>query len=237
MPEKIAPHARTTRRLLHCIGLLLALNCVPSLGFADDVKATPHVLSTLEEQYGSRVRVRYADWQDLIASAPALSDLEKLDRVNAFFNAVTFINDIDHWGVEDYWATPLQLLASNGGDCEDFSIAKYFTLREMGVPAKHLRLTYVKALDLNQAHMVLTYARTPDADPLVLDNLVREIRTSSHRDDLVPVYSFNAEGLWLARERGNDQHLGKPERLSRWNEVVARINTEQLLQVDTPALR
>ncbi|MBT8117023.1 MAG: hypothetical protein KJO66_04275, partial [Gammaproteobacteria bacterium] len=74
-------------------------------------------------------------------------------------------------------------------------------------------------------------------DPLVLDNLVSKIQKSSSRDDLLPVYSFNAEGLWLARERGNEQHLGRPERLSRWNEVVARISTEQLLQVDIPALR
>ncbi|MGI9320577.1 MAG: transglutaminase-like cysteine peptidase [Thiogranum sp.] len=237
MPEHHAPRARTARRLLHCLGMLLGLAASPPALMADDSATKSHMLDLLEQQYGSVVRVRYEDWQQLIASASGLSDLEKLRRVNAFFNEVTFVNDIDHWGVEDYWATPLQLLASNGGDCEDFSIAKYFTLREMGVPAKRLRLTYVKALDLNQAHMVLTYFRTPDADPLVLDNLVGEIRKSSSRDDLLPVYSFNAEGLWLAKERGNEQHIGKPERLSRWKEVVARINTEQLLQVDAPALR
>ena len=237
MPEAYVPRARTAWRLLHCLGMLLVLGGRPGLLLAEDIKPTPRMVGMLEEQYGDLVRVRYQDWQDLIASADRLSVLEKLRRVNAFFNAVTFINDIDHWGVEDYWATPLQLLASNGGDCEDFSIAKYFTLREMGVPAKHLRLTYVKALDLNQAHMVLTYSGTPDADPLVLDNLVQEIRKSSLRDDLLPVYSFNAEGLWLARERGSDQHVGNPERLSRWNEVVARINTEQLLQVDSSAQR
>ena len=237
MSEHLAPRARPARRLLHCLGMLLVLTTGTPALMADDAATKSHMLGLLEQQYGSVVRVRYADWQQLIASASGLSELEKLHRVNAFFNEVTFVNDIDHWGVEDYWATPLQLLASNGGDCEDFSIAKYFTLREMGVPAKHLRLTYVKALDLNQAHMVLTYFRTPDADPLVLDNLVGEIRKASSRDDLLPVYSFNAEGLWLAKERGNEQHVGKPERLSRWKEVVARINTEQLLQVDTPALR
>ena len=237
MPEHYAPRARTARRLLHRLGMLLVLAAGPPAPLADDSATKARMLGQLEQQYGSVVHERYQDWQQLIASASGLSELEKLHRVNAFFNEVTFVNDIDHWGVEDYWATPLQLLASNGGDCEDFSIAKYFTLREMGVPAKHLRLTYVKALDLNQAHMVLTYSRTPDADPLVLDNLVGEIRKSSSRDDLLPVYSFNAEGLWLAKERGNEQHVGNPERLSRWKEVVARINTEQLLQVDAPALR
>jgi len=147
--------------------------------------------------------------------------------VNDFFNELEFVNDIDHWGKEDYWATPLQTLATNGGDCEDFSIAKYFTLVEMGIPVNRMRITYVKALQLNQAHMVLTYFPTPDADPLVLDNLVPEIRASSTRDDLLPVYSFNGDGLWLAKARGTGQHVGKSDRLSRWQEVLARINSER----------
>jgi predicted transglutaminase-like cysteine proteinase len=237
MPVPHAPRARFARRLLHYCTLLLLHVIGNPTAIADNIRPDAHILEMLEQQYGSLVRTRYEHWQHLITSGEKLNDIEKLNRVNAFFNQVTFVNDIDHWGVEDYWATPMQLLASNGGDCEDFSIAKYFTLRQMGIPAKHLRLTYVKALELNQAHMVLTYFRTPDSDPLVLDNLINKIQKSSSRNDLLPVYSFNAEGLWLARERGNEQHVGKPERLSRWKEVVARINTEQLLQVDVPARR
>ena len=120
------------------------------------------------------------------------------------------------------------MLASNGGDCEDFSIAKYFTLRELGIPAEKLRLTYVKALKLDQAHMVLTYYSTPDAVPLVLDNLINEIRSATEREDLLPVYSFNGDGLWLAKSRGMEQRVGRSERLSRWQEVIARIDEEQL---------
>jgi predicted transglutaminase-like cysteine proteinase len=163
----------------------------------------------------------------MIKSSSDLDDMQKLAVTNEFFNRLTFVSDIDHWGKEDYWATPVQMLASNGGDCEDFSIAKYFTLRQMGIPAERMRLTYVKALELNQAHMVLTYYSTPDADPLVLDNLVTDIRTSSSRTDLLPVYSFNGSGLWLVKARGMDQHVGDPNRLSRWKEVIARISDEQ----------
>jgi len=122
----------------------------------------------------------------------------------------------------------MQMLTSNGGDCEDFSIAKYFTLREMGIPAERMRLTYVKALELNQAHMVLTYFPTPESDPLVLDNLLTEIRPASDRKDLLPVYSFNGNSLWLAKSRGNGQRIGNANRLSRWNEVIARINEEKI---------
>ena len=71
----------------------------------------------------------------------------------------------------------------------------------MGIPAKNMRLTYVKALRLNQAHMVLTYFISPENDPLVLDNLDKKISPAAIRDDLQPVYSFNGDGLWLAKKR------------------------------------
>ncbi|MBT8117210.1 MAG: transglutaminase-like cysteine peptidase, partial [Gammaproteobacteria bacterium] len=156
MPVHHAPRARTARRLLHCIALLLLHTVGNRPAIADNITPDPQTLGTLEQQYGSLARARYEHWQHLISTGENLSDIEKLTRVNTFFNQVEFVNDIDHWGVEDYWATPMQLLASNGGDCEDFSIAKYFTLRQMGIPAKNQRLTYVKALELNQPHMVLT---------------------------------------------------------------------------------
>jgi predicted transglutaminase-like cysteine proteinase len=228
MPAPPATQTRFAWRWLCTLALSLLYSACVSVATAEQSPRAIQALESIEQQHGSIARTRLEGWRSLIHAADELSDLEKLQRVNEFFNQVTFINDIDHWGVEDYWATPTQLLTSNGGDCEDFSIAKYFTLRQMGIPADHLRLTYVKAIKLNQAHMVLTYFKTPGVDPLVLDNLVDKIQKASSRDDLLPVYSFNAEGLWLARERGNEQHIGKPERLSRWKEVVARINTEQL---------
>jgi len=185
-------------------------------------------LSGIESVYGEYALRRIHYWEQLINTGRKLDDQQKLERANTFFNELEFSSDIDHWGKEDYWATPLQTLASNGGDCEDFSIAKYFTLREMGIPAERLRLTYVKALELNQAHMVLTYFASPDADPLVLDNLNGDILPASSRQDLLPVYSFNGNGLWLATARGMDQNIGKPDRLSNWNSLIARISYEQL---------
>jgi predicted transglutaminase-like cysteine proteinase len=193
-------------------------------GFMVPEDQLPGIRSTYGDHALRRIRV----WERLINSGRGLEDQQKLERANSFFNELSFSSDLDHWGQEDYWATPLQTLASNGGDCEDFSIAKYFTLREMGIPAERLRLTYVKALELNQAHMVLTYFATPDADPLVLDNLNGDILPASGRQDLLPVYSFNGNGLWLTTARGMEQHIGKPERLSHWQSVVARISDEQL---------
>jgi len=222
------------RQILKCCAPLSLLSALlinlttASLVFAGEFTISTQVLTKTENQYGDYARQRLVSWINLINQNQDSGDQVKLQLVNDFFNSLEFVNDIDHWGKEDYWATPLQMLASNGGDCEDFSIAKYFTLREMGIPAERLRLTYVKALRLNQAHMVLTYFPTADAEPLVLDNLVGEISSSSDRDDLLPVYSFNGKGLWLAKARGTDKRVGQSKRLSRWQEVIARIDKEQV---------
>jgi predicted transglutaminase-like cysteine proteinase len=205
------------------------LNLISSqLAFADKFPVSNQLLKKIEQEHGGYARERIIIWERLITRNKNADNLKKLSVVNDFFNKVNFANDIDLWGKEDYWATPLQMLTSNGGDCEDYSIAKYFTLRKMGIPAERMRLTYVKALKLNQAHMVLTYYPGPDAEPLILDNLVNDIQIASNRKDLVRIYSFNGTDLWLAKERGGDKLIGRSGRLSRWQEVIARINDEQI---------
>lgn len=206
---------------------LMNLACVTRL-LADELTPSMQILRKVEQDYGNYARQRVLIWYQLINGYNDVRALEKLELVNNFFNQLAFVNDSELWGQEDYWATPLQMISSNGGDCEDYSIAKYFTLRKMGIPEERMRLTYVKALQLNQAHMVLTYFPTPDSEPLILDNLVTDIRLSSERTDLVAVYSFNGNGLWLAKKKGADERVGRSERLSRWREVIARINDEQI---------
>lgn len=182
------------------------------------------LLADLAAEFGLEARGRVEAWQSLSEAARDLPLEEKLEVVNRFFNQVPFANDIEHWGVEDYWATPVELLATNAGDCEDYSVAKYLTLRALGIDEDQLRITYVKALELNQAHMVLTYYPTADSDPLVLDNLIAEIKPASQRQDLKPVYSFNGEGLWLtALERKDERRIGTPDRLKKWTSLNQRI--------------
>jgi len=189
------------------------------------------LLERVEMKYGADARYRVEAWDRLVVENRSTSVEEQLESVNHFFNEVRFVSDLEHWGEKDYWATPVELLSSDGGDCEDFSVAKYFTLRELGVPDENLRLTYVKSVTLDQAHMVLTYYPTPASEPLVLDNLVSEIRPASRRKDLVPVYSFNGDGLWLAKARGQGQKVGKSGRLSRWNDLTRRMKEHGMTQV------
>ncbi len=185
-----------------------------------------HLLTQVEQQYGSAARDRLTAWQQLTDDYQDDNEWQKINRVNRFFNQVRFLDDLDHWQKKDYWATPVEFLVTNGGDCEDFSVAKYFTLKQLGIPTARLRLMYVTALELNQAHMVLTYYETPESEPLILDNLVTEIELASRRTDLQPVYSFNAEGLWNAKERGRGELIGQPGQLSLWTDLSQRMKTQ-----------
>ena len=186
-------------------------------------EVSDRVLEYVRNEFGEEAENRLVTWQNLQQIAASAPVERQLKLVNSFFNQVRFINDIKHWGEEDYWATPIEMLATNGADCEDFSIAKYLTLKSLGVPDDQLRITYVKALDYNQAHMVLAWYPTPDADPLILDNLINDIKPASQRTDLEPVYSFNGEGLWLNRLGQSQQRIGDPARLGHWQDMNQRL--------------
>ena len=171
-------------------------------------------------------RQRIDAWQELLSTQRQIGELEQLKVVNLFFNRqMKYAEDIDLWHDVDYWATPIQSLLKGAGDCEDYAIAKYFSLRHLGIPADKLRITYVKALRQNRAHMVLTYYASPEAMPLVLDSLMDPILPASQRTDLLPVYAFNGEGLWLTGAAGNKK-VGDTKRLSRWQDVLKKMTTE-----------
>ncbi|MEM5498194.1 transglutaminase-like cysteine peptidase [Paraglaciecola mesophila] len=177
----------------------------------------------IRSQYDDDALERVRDWQTLLSENLDLPIDEKLYRVNNFFNGLEFVDDIDHWGKDDYWATPVEFLATEGGDCEDFVIAKYFSLKELGVPAEKLRLMYVTATRLRQAHMVLAYYEQSNSVPLVLDNINRRILPASRRRDLLPVYSFNGDGLWLAKEQGRGQKVQQGGNNNLWNDLNKRM--------------
>lgn len=184
--------------------------------------------SSPEKQTGisPEVEARVASWNALIEKGKDWSDQRRLEMANDFVNQLVFVDDIQHWKQQDYWATPLETIVSGGGDCEDFSIAKYFTLTGMGMDEDKLRLTYVKALRLNQAHMVVSYYSNPKAMPLVLDNLNTRILPANERDDLWPVYSFNGKGLWLNKKNHDADLLDNSERISLWQKLLRNIQVE-----------
>lgn len=187
----------------------------------------------LVARYGQGRVPLLKNWLGTIQAAKTKSDEIRLRQINDFINQnIHFEDDISVWQQSDYWATPLETIGQGRGDCEDFAIIKYVSLREVGIPASMLRLVYVKATletrsgPMQQAHMVLAYYPTPNAEPLILDNLESTIRPATQRSDLQPVFSFNSEGIF-AGAAGKDKATGGGlGRLSRWEDALRRIRAE-----------
>jgi predicted transglutaminase-like cysteine proteinase len=226
----VPAHLRTlVRRLVGAaLALCLALGADREAGAWDGerlVRAAAAV-SQRAEQAARSLR-------DLLTALPARDLRARLTAVNDHFNrTIEFGEDIAVWAREDYWASPIETLSRGMGDCEDYATAKYFSLVAAGVPVASLRLVYVRAMlpatpsqaARSQAHMVLAYYEGRSEDPLILDNLVPQIRRASERADLTPVFSFNSEGLW---QGAGMESAGDPmARLSRWRDVVRKARQE-----------
>ncbi len=208
-------------RLVMAAGLLTAASVTHAWDF-------PSIRSNAQTLYGAdRAALHQIErWEQLLNDQANADIQQQLDSVNRFFNRhLRFASDQEIWGEHDYWATPVESLIRGAADCEDFTIAKYFSLIRLGIPAEQLRLTYVKSLELGQAHMVLAYYTTPDSEPLILDNLTDWIRPANRRKDLLPVYSFNAAGLWLSGGRAaSSTRAAHP--LPRWTDVMNKMRAE-----------
>ena len=185
------------------------------------------------KRYGGRAQQTVDQWRDTLVANRSSAESEKVRRVNDFFNRkISYSEDNDIWGQSDYWATPLETMGRGEADCEDFAIAKYFSLLILGVPADKLRITYVKARmggshsTVSIAHMVLGYYPDPTDEPLILDNLINDIRPASRRPDLTPVFSFNSEGLWVGSSPGGASSGSATSRLSRWRDLLSRMQAD-----------
>ena len=202
---------------------LLALNAV-----GDFIKQT--TIAKVAKIYGEDARRRASALNSLMTSLQDATEQEKLIKVNDFFNSFRWVDDMQLWHKKDYWATRMEFVGKGAGDCEDYVIAKYFTLRQIGVPTQKLYFTYVKALRYNQAHMVLAYYDTPKSIPLILDNINGKIKIATQRTDLVPVYSFNGDSLYLAKQEGLGQAIpgGNKKQNPKWMELIDRIGKEDL---------
>lgn len=184
-----------------------------------------------QQLYGPRVVRVYREWQQLVLQLrKEPNEQVRLREVNQFFNQrLQFVDDIELWKQADYWASPLEAMAQGAGDCEDFALAKFFTLRELGVSTTKLRMTYVRARlggpssTITQAHMVLAYYAEPTAEPVILDNLITTIMPATQRKDLQPVFSFNGDGIWVG---GSATPNTSVDRLTRWRQVVDKMKAE-----------
>jgi len=205
---------------------LLCAVCIWSASIALELQAD-RLQQLAQSRYGAHGAQAAGAWLDLLRSAATLPERDKLERVNDFWNrSVHSGEDALIWKKPDYWATPLESLGKGAGDCEDYVIGKYFSLLRLGVAPEKLRFVYVRAViggpgGKQIAHMVLGYYSSPNAEPLVLDSLVSMILPASGRRDLIPVFSFNTEGVYISG------HQTTPvDRLSRWRDLLSRMERE-----------
>lgn len=141
-------------------------------------------------------KCHYKEWQTFVAGLAGRPLQQQLDDVNRFMNRVRYIIDPKNWGMKDYWATPQQFF-SKDGDCEDYAIAKFLTLKRAGVDASRMRIVILQDLNLRVAHAVL--AVFTDAGVKILDNQIRQVVDERKIRHYRPIFSINETGWWLHR--------------------------------------
>jgi predicted transglutaminase-like cysteine proteinase len=217
---------KSSHRWFVYLGTGLCLMCFLTVGHAF-VANFSRLQDLAQARYGPSGRQAMEDWQRLLERAIGLNSDQQLLEINNFINRrMIYVEDLQLWGQKDYWATPLESLGRGAGDCEDSALAKYISLLQLGVADEKLRLIYVRARTdgVARAHMVLGYYPSIEQEPLVLDSLRNEILPASARIDLVPVFSFNASGLWVG---GQSAAVTSPAaRLSNWRSVLERMHLE-----------
>lgn len=178
-------------------------------------------LDKIEKEYGIFAKRRAIALVQMMNTAKDLDEMGKLEKVNDFFNQTPYASDKETWGISDYWATRYEFIGKDKADCEDYVIAKYFTLKDLGVPTSKLFMTYAKSLKYKTAHMVLTYYETPRSVPLVLDNYNYKILPASARDDLIPIYSFSGDELFNAKQAQIGKMVPAAAKQTRpWDELI-----------------
>ena len=189
---------------------------IPHVGYANDTVSVNESKTTLK-------RERMNAWIKMNTAIQHLPELKKLEVVNQFYNQIPFADDRSVWQQHDYWASPQEFLSKNAGDCEDYALAKYFSLINAGIAEEKLSLVYVQLLPNRDAHMVLSYLGEGQSNPVILDNFVNEILSIDSRSDLVPVYSFNGSNMWIVDMGFSYTRVGSAERIKPWRQLKQRM--------------
>ncbi len=197
------------------------------------VMAQPFASDTLIEKvntkYGKFAKNRFLYLNKTMQGLRNKSEHEQLEGINNFFNDVRYSSDLKLYGKKDYWATPWEFLGRDLGDCEDYVIAKYFALKALGIDPKKLYFSYVKSRRFKGTHMVLTYFETPKSIPLVLDNTNFKIFPANQRRDLIPIYNFNGDSLYLAKQKGEQgKKLTSQKTHKKWDQLLQDIKRNKL---------
>jgi predicted transglutaminase-like cysteine proteinase len=167
--------------MTHWTGMIERMRTTPE-PFADACEAPDEQLCHLKQ------------WNGFLDGIKGLDRRAQLDKVNAYMNQFRYIEDITNWGRANYWEAPLEFLHKSG-DCKDYAIAKYMSLRYLGWPVDELRLVVLRDMNLNADHAVLAVYFNDQI--LILDNQIRDVTNADSIHHYRPYYSINEEHWWF----------------------------------------
>lgn len=142
------------------------------------------------------------DWKKFVGKLRGKQAMAQLDAVNRYMNRAPYITDPVNYGVPDYWATPRQFFVKDG-DCEDYAIAKYLSLRALGWSTEKMRIVVLQDENLRVAHAVLVVYH--QGRTYVLDNQITQVVTDDRIAHYRPIYSINEQSWWLHQRRQTAQ--------------------------------
>jgi len=168
---------------------------------------------------------RIVDYQKTLLTLKTLDKKTQLNRINFYLNRLLPQYDNIINNKLDNWATPKEFLIVGYGDCEDYAIIKYYSLIKLGFDEKKLFITVVKEKFKGGIHMVLTYFKTKNESPLVLDNLSFKILDLKTREDLEAELFINSSGVYKLQK--NHKLLKVAHKYREFEELKAKIKNNR----------
>ena len=158
------------------------------------------MLECFETQLDSAVPASpgIAGWKSEIQSLKGLPRQEQLERINLFLNNMPYVNDMARYGKREYWRTTPERFFKYGGDCKDYAIAKYVSLRALGFSVEQLRIAVVWDKIKKIPHAILTVKENDNT--YVLDNQIKKIERAVTIQRYEPIFSINSESWWQQQE-------------------------------------
>jgi len=196
---KSLPEGRLEQVALHPNTPIAPLDAYPSLFGSNEVRSGD--ISAFTKWTGVLTRLTagtHGAWRGQIEAYRGEDLAQMAAHIDQFFNRIPYVEDKQNWGVSDYWATPDEFVARNAGDCEDFAVAKYAALKQLGVPEERMRLAIVQDMVKGIPHAILIVYT--DKGAMLLDNQSRVSKMAVSVSKYRPIYSINASGWW--------RHLG-----------------------------
>ncbi|WP_323665145.1 transglutaminase-like cysteine peptidase [Aliarcobacter butzleri] len=205
--------------------LILLILFLFSNSFAYEFKLNQKDKNLIEKStQKSFILKRLAKYEEVKNKARNLNINKKLTQINLFINGSLAEFDNASMGIDDYWMTPKEFFIKGHGDCEDYVIAKYFTLLELGVKKENLYPAIVKVQGSASLHLVLLYVEDKNKSPLVLDNLSFKILPFSKRTDLTPIAAFNEiDSYTLTREKFLQKANVDWGKENKWEKLLNRV--------------